>query len=512
MVAQLKPSSRKQPYIFRADASEKIGHGHVMRCFTLASALLSRGASCVFVSSSMPEQLAALVNSAGIEVISVDRAAVQQDQIADAKQTLEVIKRYSAQKVSLVVDHYALDAKWESRLKPHLEQLIVIDDLANRPHDCTILLDQTLGRVPMEYHGLLQSDTKVLTGLDFSLLRPAFAARQADAIVRRFSLECPESILINFGGSDADALLYFVIDSLRNDPLLATLHYHIISPFVSEAVKTLIAESKLNTAVYSHIEDMAEQLINVDLAIGAAGSSAWERCVLGLPAVMFVLADNQALVAKALSQAGAAMLVSSEDQGKSLIDSLQCLLRKELYRKVAVNALSLCDGKGVDRVVEHILGAADSQGEDTFAGLELRPATQSDAELVFEWRNDEASRANSLSQDTIEFSAHLAWFTAALDNPARQIFMLLSQGKIVGMVRADHEQNETTLSWMVGPDHRGKGLAKRMVAMAAKQFTQTLHAVIKAHNLASVHVALSAGFRLVKEKDGVLYFSRSAIV
>lgn len=145
--------------------------------------------------------------------------------------------------------------------------------------------------------------------------------------------------------------------------------------------------------------------------------------------------------------------------------------------------------------------------------LILRKATISDAKALFDWRNDPATRAASISTGEIEYDSHVAWLTATLNNTARSLLVAEEDGIPVGTVRVDREPNGTAeLSWTVAPDARGRGLAKRMVQMAAEETaaTHTVRAKVKADNIASAKVAVAAGMVLFKRDGDVLYFSRSA--
>lgn len=202
--------------VFRTDASIQIGTGHVMRCLTLADELTRQGHECRFICREHPGHLGCLVNSKGYDLTLLPPPSDQPLQQTnsetddyelwlgapwqeDARQTLDAISSLNPD--WLVVDHYALDAHWERTLSSTVDKIMVIDDLANRPHECTLLLDQNLGRIASDYDELLPTTCQRLIGPRYALLRPEFAALREQSLKRRGKPEL-KRILISLGGVD----------------------------------------------------------------------------------------------------------------------------------------------------------------------------------------------------------------------------------------------------------------------------------------------------------------------
>ena len=221
----------------------------------------------------------------------------------DAKNTLSVLA--GIPKLSwLVVDHYALDTRWEGQMRPFTGKIMVIDDLADRPHDCDLLLDQNqykgLGR---RYDGLVPNHCERLLGPRYTLLRPEFAAarktlRHRDGRVRR--------IFVFFGGSDFSNETAKALEAIRllNRSDIAVDVVVGASNAKGDMIRE-ICQGMPNTDFHLQVENMAELMAAADLAIGGGGTTTWERCCLGLPTLVLVLADNQREVAEAMSAAGA---------------------------------------------------------------------------------------------------------------------------------------------------------------------------------------------------------------
>jgi UDP-2,4-diacetamido-2,4,6-trideoxy-beta-L-altropyranose hydrolase len=312
---------------FRVDASLEIGSGHVMRCLTLAEALRGVGAQCLFISRALPGHLLELIRQRGFAVTALPAERLQPsantevvserskewahaswlgcDWRTDAEETIKAVAQYLPAGIDwLVVDHYQLDANWERLLRPHTSKILVIDDLANRPHDCDLLLDQNYYRdLEKRYHGLVPSECVMLLGPDYVLLRPEFYLARQSLKVRDGSIR---HILIFFGGSDPTNQTQKAIMALqllgRSDITVDV----VIGSANSEqhAIKKMCKQLP-NTVFHCQVSNMAELISKADLGIGAGGSAMWERCFLGLPTITVVFAANQERTTEDLAEIGA---------------------------------------------------------------------------------------------------------------------------------------------------------------------------------------------------------------
>ncbi len=360
--------------VFRADASLDIGTGHVMRCLTLADALRARGATCRFVCRAHPGHLIEQIRQRGFETTALPSASTETsgpaadgtalpahahwlgaDWQTDAEQTRAALRD---ERVDwLVIDHYALDARWERSLRGACRRLMVIDDLADRPHDCDVLLDQNLGRSAADYAALVPGGCIVLVGPQYALLRPEFAALRPDSLARRESAQL-RRLLITMGGVDKDNATGTVLDALRRCPLPADCRITVVmgphAPWL-EPVREQAAEMPWPTEVLVDVRDMAGLMADSDLAIGAAGTTAWERCCLGLPSISMVLASNQKAGAVALSDAGAVLLAPEGGAfATAFAKCIQEVSRTDGLAALSAAARTVTDGAGTMRLVEAI--------------------------------------------------------------------------------------------------------------------------------------------------------------
>jgi UDP-2,4-diacetamido-2,4,6-trideoxy-beta-L-altropyranose hydrolase len=332
--------------VFRVDSSSQMGVGHLMRCLTLADELKKQNHNATFICRELKGNLIKLIEHR-VLILPVDKDFQSDDlylswlgatQEQDAKQTIQVIHDNAD---LLIVDSYALDEVWHKQLKPHAKKIMVIDDLADREFDCDVLLNQNLASKQGDYQGKVPSDCELLLGCEYALLRPEFAAFRKRALEKRKKTQEIKNILISMGGSDKKNITYNVLQQLNDGFNIvvvlssASLHREMIMDYVKGK----------NIEVIINADNMAELMLDADLAIGAGGSTSWERCCLGLPTLLFVTAENQKVIAENLERLGAVMIV------RSLKDDLQMIVSNfDLWRTMSEKSQAICDGFGVKRI------------------------------------------------------------------------------------------------------------------------------------------------------------------
>lgn len=348
----------------------QIGTGHVMRCLTLADALHERGAQSTFICRPHAGHLLDLIQQRGHTAKALAPADdaftapadpchakwLGTDCASDAAQTQQVL---GDQDVDwLVVDHYALDRLWEQTMRPYTRRIMAIDDLADRPHDCDLLLDQNLGRQAKDYGGLLSQHTQTLIGPAYALLRPEFAQWREHSLQRRAQPQL-KNLLITMGGVDQANATGQVLSALTNCEIPADLRITVVmgptAPWLAQ-VQAQAAAMPRPTQVLVGVNNMAQLMAESDLCIGAAGGSAWERCALGLPTLVLILAANQQSGAMALQSHEAAWVASNEQQ---MMSQMSALFNKETqtaaFLQMSQAAAKLAAGNGASQVVELLL-------------------------------------------------------------------------------------------------------------------------------------------------------------
>jgi UDP-2,4-diacetamido-2,4,6-trideoxy-beta-L-altropyranose hydrolase len=354
--------------VFRADASVTIGTGHVMRCLTLADELVSRGAECLFVMRALPGHLGGFVEDRGYPVVILDAplegAAEPSGPPVHAawagvswSQDLAEVRAKVAPADWLIVDHYAFDARWQRGMADTMTRIMVIDDLADRPHVGTLLLDQNLGREAGDYDVLVPDDCCRLIGPAYALLRPEFLAQRAISLERRKANELSH-LMISMGGTDVVDATSTVLRILAGANLPDNLRFSVVMGKQAPAldrVRALAAEMPWPTEVLVDVRYMASLMASADLAIGAGGSTTWERCCLGLPGIIVETALNQAGAVRAMEEAGAAIgtgPMSDPAFGVRLVAAVEKSLDLDVSARLTRVSSELCSGDGVARVVQ----------------------------------------------------------------------------------------------------------------------------------------------------------------
>jgi len=136
----------------------------------------------------------------------------------------------------------------------------------------------------------------------------------------------------------------------------------------------------------------------------------------------------------------------------------------------------------------------------------LRAAQPEDAQLLFERRNDPITRAYSKTTTPISWEEHTVWYAQSLGNPNRLIFVAMTDGQPVGVIRGDREQNGWILSWSIGSEHRGRGLLRLMILASVPHFSGVVRAEIKTDNASSIKAARSAGMTLRWRSGGLTHW------
>lgn len=363
-------SNRMTNVGIRVDASVAIGTGHLMRCLTLANALRARGSTVTFVCREHEGNLCEHVEASGFAVCRLPVSETRSSEFArddyaawlgvpqatDAVQTLSCLHQDGASTDWLVVDHYGLDAAWENRVRSVALNTLVIDDIANRPHACELLLDQNLNFSPDERYGsLVPEQCRLLLGPEYALLRDEFTVAASELRKRSGHIG---RILVFFGGTDQSG------ETLKSCRAIAAVipndvTVDVVAGAANPCREDIVRFCRTDARFFYHhqVSNMAELIRDADLGMGAGGTTAWERTFLGLPTMTIAVAENQVSGSEALAAQGAIRYLGTRDTvtEQTIIETLQSLLtHPEMLLAMGQRCVEIHGSDrapGVDRVI-----------------------------------------------------------------------------------------------------------------------------------------------------------------
>jgi UDP-2,4-diacetamido-2,4,6-trideoxy-beta-L-altropyranose hydrolase len=470
---------RPEPRIaIRVDATDPIGTGHFMRCLALADMLHVRGARVQFVTRALPSHLHKLAAHRG-HALAILPAPLEPGDCDDLAHSawLGTSQRTDTDLTRtalaggrvdwLIVDHYALDARWESALRPCTGNILVIDDLADRTHDCDALLDQNLHEdMQARYASRVPAHCRLLLGPKYALLREEFATLRAswherDGDVRR--------ILILMGGVDADNLTSLAIEAVSSLPRVPAVDVVVGARNPARDAIAVLCRTH-GYALHVQPSNVAELMASADLAIGAGGVAAWERCCAGLPTLTLCSAQNQREQINQLALQGLAYVPEVHPgNADALATHLRALLENPALRAaLSRNGLRAVDGRGTQRVA----------GALGCGAVEMRVATLADSARLLTWRNHPAIRAVSESAEPIDPTVHEKWLAAVLADPDRHLLVGEQDGQAVGVVRFDVSDGAADVSIYLVPGLEGHGRGSELLQAAEAWLAASRPAVL----------------------------------
>lgn len=512
--------------VFRVDASAQIGFGHVMRCASLALMLKQQGVDVTFICRELRGHYCIWLEEQNYNVyrlaapINLDLTNNPNKLYSDwlgvpINQEIEETS-IALQKIGyidwLVVDHYALDAVWESAMRTFCHRIMAIDDLANRMHDTDILLDQNLQQQTGRYTELVPTSCTLLLGPKFSLLRPEFSKIRSsiaprDGFVRK--------ILVFLGGADSrnvTGTVLNVLSKMQMQNITIDVVLTSGSPHLNKI--NALCDGMPNCKLHIQSSNMAELMANADFMIGGSGGATWERCCLGLPSLLICIAENQRNTAIQASRRRVAIYVGDDKSLSShklrlFLERLLC--RTKLLRSIAKRAFTLVDGEGSSRICEILTLSRSSK-------LQARHATLKDENLLFKWVNDPIARINAFISEPITSETHHDWFLDKLKNTnSCHLFIIESKNQIpVGQVRFEFVNNIWRIDFSIASIFRGKGIGSVALRVALERMNieepgASVFAQVKTGNRSSQRVFEQLGFKIKGKSESIIEYQKLKI-
>jgi UDP-2,4-diacetamido-2,4,6-trideoxy-beta-L-altropyranose hydrolase len=506
--------------LFRVDASTVMGTGHVMRCRTLAHELARRGAQICFICREHPGQMADVLERDGFKVCRlppVPDSGTGQGYEAwlGVSQQVDAMQSSAATDGQvfdwLVVDHYALDRSWEVPMRQRAQNILIIDDIANRPHECDVLLDQNSSLSGAErYRPWVPQSCRLLLGPRYALLRPENALHRSAMAPRA---EAASRVLVYMGGSDAANITGMALQALGS-PRLSHLEVDVVvgPNFTHQQQIVSLAQARPGTHVLGMQPHLAELMVRADIAVGAGGATTWERLCLGLPSLVVSIAENQVPGCMALADAGLIRYFGAAQQMS--VAAMEAALEQAIepgQRNADLRFLKAApvDGLGARRIAEFL-------SPSPAGSLRLRPADAGDLDTYFVWVNDPLVRAGALRTAPITMAEHGAWFMSRLQAPECLLLVLESDGLPLGQLRLERMEGGWNIDYSIDTLFRGRRWGKKLLALGIQWISELgessvfLRAVVKESNAASAKTFESLGFaEVAQEQSGLRHFQFS---
>lgn len=342
--------------LFRADASHDEGGGHLVRTLVIARELAKRGHDCILASlEGSIDLIPGGINSLPRANFSLKQ--IKKFEYSNPKALFEKLPANWNPDLCFI-DSYCLQKEYQTELRKFTSKLAVLDDMPWREHDADILIDPTLNRKSDEYKLLVPPTTKLLCGVEYAPLRAEFfeARQKLNLGTFRSQYNTRKHILVSVGLTDPENITAIMLNGLLEvqNEFDITVLISSKSPFEQE-IDSLIQQFKFNAKILRSHSHMADLLSTCDLVIGAGGSSSWERCCLGVPALQVILADNQKDVTESLARTGAIQSLglmrdfSPEIVTKSVS---KVLANSQTLTQMRKAALNVCDGLGAERIAD----------------------------------------------------------------------------------------------------------------------------------------------------------------
>lgn len=488
--------------LVRADATVTSGTGHAMRCLALAQAWQHAGGDVIFAMAQSTAAIRTRLQSEQIKIVAID---ADPGGAADVQQAITMVRFHNAE--WLVVDGYHFNADYVSELQKVRPVLLLDDNGETEFYSAELVLNQNV-HADAEMYAKRASHTRLLLGSRYTLLRNEFTA------YRHWVRKVPEygtRLLLTMGGSDPMDLTPSLLSALSNLSI-DNLQIRVIvggSAGNRSTVSEIAEKFPDRVELMSNVVNMAELMAWADLAIAGAGTTCWEMCLLGLPAILVIVADNQRFIAEHLATIGVAVMAG---QAESLDSAFLAQITAELLEdgaqrlKMSQLARQLVDGLGRERVRAALLDRE----------LSLRTVHENDCRLLFEWADDPRARAASFHSAAISWEDHARWFSERLQDPDSVIYIGENvAGEPVGLVRFKIHGECAVLSVNVAPEFRGEGWGRELIAFSTYALVRAssvrrIDAFVKPGNHASVRLFEASGFRgagieRVANQDALLF-------
>lgn len=473
--------------VFRVDCSSQTGMGHLVRCIALAEML--KETFTIYFALQEPSQsiISKFIHVANhIIILPVTR---------DYKLDAENLIKQTSNDDTIVLDGYFFDADYQLKIKNSGYKLVCIDDLISWHQFADVVINHAEGIDESRY--LKEEHTNLYLGLKYVMLRNAFLKIKQNVSNNTIITK----VFISMGAADITNLTYRYTKTLLQIKTIEEVHLMVssVNPHINSIEELIKINSNKKIICHFDISDneLVDLLKRVDLAICPASNVSLECCAVGVNLISGLTADNQAQLLNTLIKFNTIVNFGNlnELEESIILERIKKLINSPLvFEELRLNQKQMIDGDSPSRILNIFKELSTSK-------LSFRFATAEDADLYYEWANDELVRANSYNQDKIEYTGHVDWFNRKLKSIYCRFYLFFNNKKEpVGQVRIDKQGDEVIIGISIDSKHRGNSYGVEMLKKASANYLHyfseaEIIAYIKCENNASYRIFIDAGFR-----------------
>lgn len=468
----------------RTDAYFELGMGHLMRCVTLTEQLPINEFNVTYFISDRSKLARSVLDDKDLNVVVLPSFNIEED---DANWICEYLNRAKIKCDYVIVDHYSLGLKWETILEKNTNKIVVIDDLANRQHNCDYLIDSALNRHDSDYKSLCNPAVELLLGEQYAILKPTILLNRKQALEKRRTTTKIVSILVSFGATDPKNHSQLISNILLGSGFTGEIH--ILTTSLNRHLNGLNERylHEKSVVIHSDIDYVADLIVKMDLAIGALGGSAIERVALVLPSICLTTEDNQISNAKSLSEVNTVILTTETDIEKNIE---HCLLPSFMsqWHKMVDCCLLFYDGLGVNRLAHQVFNVRQN--------VVLTTMKTEHCEFLFNLQCEKGNRLFSGNEKTPSWLEHKSWLELSLLAENRRMWVISYKGYDAGYIRLDDMGDIEEVSILVSQRFRRLGLAQSALEIikSHSKYSAVL-ATVHPENTPSLKLFLNSRFK-----------------
>jgi UDP-2,4-diacetamido-2,4,6-trideoxy-beta-L-altropyranose hydrolase len=337
-------------FYIRADANSIIGSGHIMRCLSIAKALKKKGQNTTFITADRNAQ--ELIDRHGFSIICLQSSWNDLSNELGSLKSLIIKEKMN----SILIDSYYADSAYLGEIKK-LTKVIYMDDLNQGIYPVDALINYNIYADRLNLINRYPKETKLMIGCSYVPLREEFIS------IKHHGNESIQNILITTGGSDTYNSAGQIIEAIRSNYRLDFLGLHIVIGPLNQNKDNLEELAKQFRNIYLHynVSNMSALMQDNDIAVSAGGSTLYELCACGIPAISFSYADNQRMGTQEFHNQGCIYYAGDiRDNAIQCMDNMIARIQElcedyHLRNELSFKLQGLVDGNGAERIANVLL-------------------------------------------------------------------------------------------------------------------------------------------------------------